>query len=67
MAMKDTVNPKGARRSNIRSPRDVLEGDHKRPPGNIGKAEVNNKKFLMVIVRVVEWIILKKRVAKVEN
>ena len=45
MAMKDTVNPKGARRSNIRSPRDVLEGDHKRPPGNIGKAEVNNKKI----------------------
>ena len=45
MGMRDTENSRGARRNNIRSPRDVLEGDHKRPPGSMGDAETNDKRI----------------------
>jgi hypothetical protein len=36
---------RGAERSKIRSPRDLLEGDHKRPPGMMGDVETNDKRI----------------------
>ena len=47
MGVKDPEDHKGAGRSNIRSPRDVLECDHKRPPGDpLLQSETNKTRIL---------------------